>query len=326
MSATRERGARLGEAWTRVIGQTRLRAGRRRQAGRTRGAGLSWWAGRAHPRATLAAALVGLLVILGGFWLWFRDSPFVSISRVQVIGLSGPGIPQIRQALRGAAMRMSTLDVDMTRLRAAVDPYPVVKSLTVETQFPHGVVIHVNEEVPIAELSLGGRTLAVSRDGTLLPATPADSHLPQLPVAVLPAGNRLTQAGPRAALAVLAAAPYRFLGHVESVSQSAQNGLVAELRNGPQLRFGDTTQLHAKWAAALAVLGDSSSQGATYIDVSDPGRPAAGAPTTTTATSTTTPAQTPTADTTTPTQTPTSETTTPGTVPGTTPITSTTPG
>jgi cell division septal protein FtsQ len=259
----------------------------------------------------VAAVLVGLLVFLGCFWLWFRDSPFVSISRVQVTGLSGPGIPQIRQALSGAAMRMSTLNVDMTRLRAAVDPYPDVKSLTVQTQFPHGVVIRVNEQVPIAEISLGGRTVAISRDGTLIQPTTADSRLPLLSVGALPAGNRLTQAGPRAALAVLAAAPYSFLRHVESVSQSSQNGLVAQLRDGPQVRFGDTTQLHAKWVAALAVLGDATSQGAPYIDVTYPGRPAAGAPTTTTTTATTAASTT---------------TTTPGANPGTTAPTTSGPG
>lgn len=278
MSATGQRGARLGEAWTRVAGDRHLGLGRRH------GRRSSWLAGRAHPRATLAAILAGLLVFLGCFWLWFRDSPFVSISRVEVIGLSGPNIPQIRQALSGAAMQMSTLDVDMTRLRTAADPFPDVKTLSVQTQFPHAVVIRVNEQVPIAQLNLGGRTAAVSRDGTLLQSTAADSRLPLLSVGALPAGNRLTQAASRAALAVLAAAPYRFLGHIQSVGQSGQNGLVAQLRHGPQLRFGDTTHLRAKWAAALAVLGSSSSQGAPYIDVSDPGRPAAGAPTSATTT------------------------------------------
>ncbi len=317
MSVTRERGARLAEAWTRVAGEKRFGAGLRR-GGRS-----SWLARRANPRATVAAALVGLLVFLGCFWLWFRDSPFVSISRVQVTGLSGPGIPQIRQALRSAAMRMSTLNVDMTRLRAAVDPYPDVKSLTVQTQFPHGVVIRVDEQVPIAEISLGGRTVAISRDGTLLQPTTTDSRLPLLSVGALPAGNRLTQAGPRAALAVLAAAPYSFLRHVQSVSQSSQNGLVAQLRHGPQLRFGDTTQLHAKWAAALAVLGDSTSQGAAYIDVSDPGRPAAGAPTSTTTAATATPT---TAATTTASTATNTTTTIPGADPGTTVPTTSGPG
>ena len=38
----------------------------------------------------------------------------------------------------------------------------------------------------------------------------------------------------------------------------------------------DTSGLAAKWRALIAVLADPGSGGATYIDVSDPQRPAAG--------------------------------------------------
>jgi hypothetical protein len=63
--------------------------------------------------------------------------------------------------------------------------------------------------------------------------------------------------------------------------------VIAQLENGPQIYFGPTTQLSAKWNAVVAVLQDSGSQGAAYIDVTDPQRPAAGVGVTT-ATSTTT--------------------------------------
>ena len=45
----------------------------------------------------------------------------------------------------------------------------------------------------------------------------------------------------------------------------------------PQVYLGDPTDLTQKWSAAVAVLSDSGSAGAAYIDVSDPRRPAAGA-------------------------------------------------
>jgi hypothetical protein len=48
------------------------------------------------------------------------------------------------------------------------------------------------------------------------------------------------------------------------------------LRDGPQLYFGESSQLTAKWDSAVAVLANASSAGAAYIDVSDPARPAAG--------------------------------------------------
>jgi hypothetical protein len=51
---------------------------------------------------------------------------------------------------------------------------------------------------------------------------------------------------------------------------------VAQLRNGPSIYFGDPSRLEAKWASATLVLADSGSNGAVYIDVTDPNRPVAG--------------------------------------------------
>ena len=48
------------------------------------------------------------------------------------------------------------------------------------------------------------------------------------------------------------------------------------LRSGPELYFGASDRLTAKWDSAVAVLANASSAGAAYIDVSDPSRPAAG--------------------------------------------------
>ena len=48
------------------------------------------------------------------------------------------------------------------------------------------------------------------------------------------------------------------------------------LRDGPVVYFGSSDQLAAKWSAVTAVLASPTSAGADYIDVTDPGRPAAG--------------------------------------------------
>ncbi|HEY4812622.1 MAG TPA: hypothetical protein VIH71_16355, partial [Solirubrobacteraceae bacterium] len=42
--------------------------------------------------------------------------------------------------------------------------------------------------------------------------------------------------------------------------------------------FGDATRPHAKWLSLARVLADSSSAGASYVDVRVPGHPAAGFP------------------------------------------------
>lgn len=229
-----------------------------------------------HSSPALAAVLVGLIVVLGLGWLWFRDSSFVSVKRVRITGVSGPNARQIERALRNAALSMSTLDVSMGQLRTAVAPFPDVRTLSVATQFPHGIVISVHEQVPIAAVTVDGRTIAVSGDGTLLQSPHDPAHLPLIPLRVPPGGSSLNEPGARAALSVLAAAPYGLLGHIANATTTAQNGVVVQLRRGPQLRFGPPTELAAKWSSALAVLGNPGSHGAQYIDVSDPRRPAAG--------------------------------------------------
>jgi cell division protein FtsQ len=229
---------------------------------------------RPGPRVLVALALV--LAVLGGVWLWLRDSSLVAVKRVQVIGASGPDAAQIRTALMAAARNMTTLHVKMGQLRNAVGPYPVVKSLSVSTQFPHGMRIRVIEQVPVAIVDAGGRRTAVAGDGTLLHDVVATSSLPTISLGVVPGGTHLTGYALTEAR-LMAAAPYQLLGKVAQVSDGPTHGLVAQLRAGPSIYFGDSTQLGAKWTAAAEVLADQRSAGASYIDVTDPGRPAAGA-------------------------------------------------
>jgi cell division septal protein FtsQ len=173
---------------------------------------------------------------------------------------------------------MTTLNVRMSALRTAVAPYPVVKDLQVRTQFPHGLRIHVIEQVPIAAVTAAGRAIAVAADGTLLrDITPAPS-LPVIPLPAPPGGPRLTDAAALAAVALVAAAPSPLLAKISQVTDVQSHGLTAQVRGGPSIYFGDATAGDAKWAAAAAVLADPGSAGATYIDVTDPHRPVAGAP------------------------------------------------
>jgi Cell division protein FtsQ len=109
----------------------------------------------------------------------------------------------------------------------------------------------------------------------LLRDVPAGS-LPTIPVPSLPGGSRVTDPAALDALALLAAAPARLLPKISQVTTIGPHGLVAQLRDGPAIYFGDTTDQAAKWVAATEVLADPGSAGAGYIDVTDPARPAAG--------------------------------------------------
>ncbi len=230
-------------------------------------------------RSLHTLALVVVLVMLGWLgWMWYRSSSFVKVHRVTVVGLSGPDVPQITRALSQAALGMTTLHIQISKLEAAVEPYSYVRSLTVEREGAHAVRIDVVEQVPVALTKIDGQDRVIDGAADVLPTTTVvHGTLPKISLASVPAGDRITQPGERAAVATLAAAPYALLSHIVGVAPSAAHGVIVQVRNGPQIYFGPSTQLRRKWDAAVAVLQNSQSAGAAYIDVSDPNRPAAGA-------------------------------------------------
>lgn len=233
---------------------------------------------RISPRRLRLAALIAVLAALAsaGGWYLLRDSSVVSVDHVTVTGASGSDASAIREALDSAARRMTTLDFQTARLRAAVSQFPEIKGLQVTTHFPHGIVIHVIELLPVGVVKMAGREIAVTGDGTLLPNAPLTGSLPVIPIAEPPSGGRLSPGWARGAASVLAAAPRRVLPRLLDAMTIAGHGLVVQIRNGPGIYFGEATDLSAKWLAALAVLADPGSQGASYVDVTDPERATAG--------------------------------------------------
>ncbi len=243
----------------------------------------------ALPRGATAKRLgiaLAVLALLGGGWLLLRKSRLVSVEHVQIAGVQGVDAGPIDAALKGAARGMSTLNVNVAELRAAVAPYRVVRAVSVSTEFPHGLRIHVVEQLPVAALSVGGVHTAVAADGVVLgPQLLASERVP-LPAIALAAGSpaladlrsvggHVENATARAELSVLGAAPRVLLGWVSKVFIGSE-GLTVAMRNGVAIYFGDATRPHAKWLSAARVLGDPSSVGATYVDVRAPERPAAG--------------------------------------------------
>lgn len=218
--------------------------------------------------------VVALCAWLG--WMWYRSSSFVKVERVTVTGLGGPNVSRIRADLRGEALQMTTLNINISRLEAAVSQYAYVRRLAVTSEGAHGVVIHVYEQVPVATVQVGNQSEVVDGADRLLSSDTTHGQLPVIALAAAPEGSVVSAPGARAAIAVLAAAPYALLAHVANATSSSAHGVIVQLRRGPQLYFGPSSQLEQKWTAAVAVLQNKNSAGASYIDVTDPQRPAAG--------------------------------------------------
>jgi cell division protein FtsQ len=228
-------------------------------------------------RIALLACAVSLPLLTGG-WMWLRHSSFVAVQRVRVSGVHGAEAQAIEAALTGAARHMSTLDVNLGALRAAAAPFVVVRAVHATASPPHGLSIEVTERLPVAALLAGGTRTAVAADGVVLGPALLSSTLPTLTGSSAPAtGAPVGDPGLLSALTVLGAAPEPFARVVARVFSGA-SGLTVAMRNGLLAYFGDATRPHAKWLSLARVLADSSSSGASYVDVRVPEHPAAGFP------------------------------------------------
>ncbi len=228
-----------------------------------------------QPSWRVLGAIAAVAALLGAGWLWFRDSSFVTVERVEVIGLSSSEAPAVRRALEASARGMTTLHVDRGALEEAVSQYPSVAGLRVQADFPHTLSIEVTEREPIAAVDLAGDVVPVGAGGRLMRGVAPTRKLPVLHATRLAPGGRLTDPKALAAVNVLAAAPELLRRRVSRI-WSGPKGLSLDMRSGPQLFFGSQQRADAKWMAVARVLADPSAQGAVYLDVRVPERVAAG--------------------------------------------------
>jgi cell division protein FtsQ len=226
-----------------------------------------------RPSPRLLVALLGLVVLAGGGWLWLRQSSLVAVRHVTIVGAEGPQAARIAGALQDAARDMTTLRVRQDALRTAVEPYPIVRRVDAQPDFPHGLRIVVHEYAPVGALAAAGVRVPVAADGTVLRDTPADG-LPVITIRGWAPGAR-PRGRAAEAVAVLAAAPPALRARVRALSWGPK-GWTAPLTDGPVLYLGDSHRLAAKWIAAARVLDDPTAAGATYLDLRLPDRPAAG--------------------------------------------------
>jgi cell division protein FtsQ len=268
--AKRRRAAR----WPGPPGASRpwqlLRAG----IDRASGAAAPLWRRRRLRLASLAAVVMIALLSVG--WLWFRHSSLVAVRGVRIVGLHGPESGAINAALQTAARHMSTLDVHPAALRAAVAPFPVVREVRAHASFPHGLVIHVIEQSAVAALSAAGVKTAVAANGVVLGQELVSGSLPAVSAGwAPPPGQRVGESAVREVLSVLGAVPAP-LAHFVQRAYSGPKGVTVVMHSGLSAYFGDASRPHAKWLALALVISNERANGASYVDVRVPERPAAG--------------------------------------------------
>jgi cell division protein FtsQ len=227
-------------------------------------------------RRRLVVAVLVALALAGLYHFWMRDSSLVAVNDVQVTGLTTKDGPRIQAMLESIAEDMTTLHVQKDEFEEAVSTFPVVGSLHVEADFPHGLLIEVTERPAAALVEVDGVPTPVAADGTILRGLRVPEGLPQVRMEKPVSENHVTDPTTLRALLVAGAAPTGFPQRIERVSEDSEHGIVLALEDGPDLFFGDADLVTEKWTAAVRVMADADAAGASYIDVRLPERPVAG--------------------------------------------------
>lgn len=222
-----------------------------------------------------AAALVAVAIVLvAGYYLWLRDSSLFAVDEVKVEGATVNG-DEVAAALEDVAGEMTTLHIDDEKLREAVSRFPTIASIEADASLPSSLTITVTERLPVARVNDGGEDLAVSADGFVLRGVEVDRQaLP--PIEATVEGVRVDPEGAEEA-AIAGGAPAELRERiVELAFDPERGGVVVEIENAPELRFGDGSEAGEKWDAVVSVLSNPELGSPAYLDASVPERPVTG--------------------------------------------------
>jgi cell division septal protein FtsQ len=225
------------------------------------------------PRRTLAMiAAVGLVAGLGG-WLLLAGAG-QRVQRVTIVGLSRDASPALEDALVAAARAQPTSGFSAAKVRAAVSRYTLITGIRAESREPDAVTLFIREREPFLRLSAEGTRVALDSGGTVITGYGRLPHVASVSGTRAPIDGRAVDPFALTALRLVRAAPAPIRRRIVAIT-TAHGVLTIYLHHGPRLIFGDATLPHAKWDAAVAVMATRSAEGAAYIDVRLPSRPAA---------------------------------------------------
>ena len=231
------------------------------------------------PRLRVVLAALVVAALLGGGWLWLRDSSLVAVRHVTVTGARAAGGPDRRRA-RGGRPRHD--DAARPRRRRCAARSRRSRSSRASASTPTrrtGCGSSSTSAAGRRRSSSAGARVAVAADGTLLRGTPVDRRCPVVDLRQPPPARGSTTARRRRGRRCWPRRRPRLRARVRPARARPARAGRAPLRDGPLLVFGDAgasrrqvgrRRRRACWATRR------SGRGATLHRLRLPERPAAG--------------------------------------------------
>jgi cell division protein FtsQ len=196
----------------------------------------------------LGAALAVIALFALGAGLYF--SPLMRVQDVEVRGatLTDPAEIDNLTALEGDSM----FRLDTASVQRRLGLLPMIKSVSVEREWPNTVIINVTERTPWGHWKVGNDIYVIDAEGVVLPPVGMPEGTPLIndlsnPVRLVP-GDRVDADSVQLAQSLLGTVPQRLILNVAAIEYSHSHGLAIQTDAGYRVVVGDSQDIEYKLA------------------------------------------------------------------------------
>jgi cell division protein FtsQ len=214
-------------------------------------------------RYLLAMVVVLALVVAGVYAVWF--SSWLAVEDIDVSGAQTVTASDIR-ARSGIDEGEPLIRVDLAAAERRIGALAVVRDVSVSRQWPHGVLISIDERVAIAVVEIGGQLRGMDEDGVVFRSyKEAPPGLPRVETSI-----GTTSAALKEAAKVVSALPQDLSLQVDHVDVKTVDQISLVLKDGRVVIWGSADESDTKAEVAENLLANVQAQ---QYDVSVPSKP-----------------------------------------------------
>lgn len=211
-------------------------------------------------------AVVGILFCLYELF----HSSLLDVKKIEVIGIKYINPETIKQKCNiSTPTNILSVSTDRIQQKLTLDPW--VKAVSVNKVFPSTLKIDINERIPIALVSLGGKFYLVDNDRFIIASRAYADGLDvpvitDLPVRKIKIGERLLNPSLDNAIRCLASMEPSFRKTINLISASSVNRLSLYNKDNIEILYGDAKLADEKNKVIVGILKEQGKQ-VIFIDI-----------------------------------------------------------
>jgi cell division protein FtsQ len=200
---------------------------------------------------------LALIAVIGAV-VWLFLSPYLSVDRVQVVGVAQSNAGEVLES-EGLVPGTPMILVSADRVERLLEEDPWIADAEVDKTWPGSVVVRVEERTPVAWVETSGGWVRRAVDGHALPSRPEpDATLPRIELPSVDDDGAVRSSLILGAVEFAAALPERL--RAVTVVRLGEAGELWAVVDGHDVRLGRPTEMTAKAVGLVAMLAQRPPQ------------------------------------------------------------------